>query len=839
MKYLITKLFVIFSVCCAFASEKAVYQAHNSGPVEQLAAEELLKYLNQMYPTDDFVLTNERESVAVIKLMMVKGGSSQHSEAFNIFKEGRQLIIQSAGANGLLYGVFAFLEQQGCYFRLSDEYVPTYKNTSFRIPDINIQDRPLADKRIVFNWFNFLSGCSSWDLEDWQLYIRQSSKQRYNSLMIHTYGNNPMLRFFYHGQEKPLAFMASTYVARDYGTQHVNDVRNMPGADNLFSKKVFGAKAALVPEEQKHESARKLMQQVFDYAHKWGMKIIFANDMDSENANPQNILRTLPKNALIQVRGGKYVVANPETAEGYQYYKSQVQQMFIDYPQIDEYTVWNRGHSPIWGLIKKKDMPLTWQKEYEKIFGKETPFHVSVFAWSKVLNTHKKILKDIGRDEVKLSTGSWRFDFLSPMNKVADKSISFYPLDYHTNFDGKESQSKVKAVSKERRIVPILWAHHDDRKYFGRPYRPFANLATTFEQSNTHDFGIIHWTTRPLESYFKNTMQQLWTSTRNLPLQSTFAAYSQAIFPNQDSALFKDYLVDWMQNAPMFGRETRDKVIDRKLGATEKMISECSKRIAFLEKINQKEIPAYTRNLIQFHLNYDRFTKSFYEDQSAVDQLDSLLNAGNTGKATELLKNVDPVNTIRIFSETIQSRDVTKGDLGLLVSLNTRWLPQVTAAKQSLGITPIAYRFGTTIHDPSAQAPGSHTFFFDQDENLAQVLGARETGLKELNSQSNANRFQGMLIDDTLKFSLKPFVGHKFSKSLKGNLHIQVSGKEHADTRLAVSQASVNKAGKSIKLEGKKVEEIVLPVQIEGEEAVIKFDTNHPVVLKEITFVVD
>ena len=29
-------------------------------------------------------------------------------------------------------------------------------------------------------------------------------------------------------------------------------------------------------------------------------------------------------------------------------------------------------------------------------------------------------------------------------------------------------------LDKEQTMVPIVWAHHDDRTYIGRPYTPFV-----------------------------------------------------------------------------------------------------------------------------------------------------------------------------------------------------------------------------------------------------------------------------------------------------------------------------------------------------------------------------
>ena len=99
--------------------------------------------------------------------------------------------------------------------------------------------RRFIRQRIVFNWHNFLSGCTGWDLEDWQKWIDQSVKMRYNTIMVHAYGNNPMVQFVFNGQEKPLGYLTTTISGRDWGAQHVNDVRKVVSGDrsshNRFS----------------------------------------------------------------------------------------------------------------------------------------------------------------------------------------------------------------------------------------------------------------------------------------------------------------------------------------------------------------------------------------------------------------------------------------------------------------------------------------------------------------------------------------------------------------------------------------------------------------------------
>ena len=71
---------------------------------------------------------------------------------------------------------------------------------------------------------------------------------------------------------------------------------------------------------------------------------------------------------------------------------------------------------------------------------------------------------------------------------------------------------------------------------------------------------------------------------------------------------------------------------------------------------------------------------------------------------------------------------MTRGEQGLLISLNTRWLSHYVRLRQLLGIAPVRYKFGPTAHDPLAQFAGRFTFWFDSQRRLWQTLGGAETG---------------------------------------------------------------------------------------------------------------
>ena len=180
-----------------------------AAPVVRLSAQELAGYLQKIYPRERFVIAEQ------------------------LPESGRGILVGSVGADsrGVAYGVYGLLEKLGCGFYLSYDAISPPRREPFSLDGWQLADRPLVHDRLVFNWHNFLSGCSTWNLPDWKAWILQSQKQGYNAIMVHAYGNNPMVTFTFNGKTKPVGYLSTTAKGRDWSTMHVNDVRRMWGGE--------------------------------------------------------------------------------------------------------------------------------------------------------------------------------------------------------------------------------------------------------------------------------------------------------------------------------------------------------------------------------------------------------------------------------------------------------------------------------------------------------------------------------------------------------------------------------------------------------------------------------
>ncbi len=748
------------TVACTLTNERVVTVVVSpvAQPPEVTAAQQLCFYLGRIYPGTRFriqekltgkgseILLGTPASMPERGEYVAEGELGGNEESFvvkAVKKEGRELgIIVGNSPRALIYAVYKLLQRLGCGFYLSYETLPQTTEKAFSFDQWDLADEPLVGERIVFNWHNFLSGCSSWNLPEWQSWIAQGAKMGFNAVMVHAYGNNPMFSFTHNGQTKPAGFLTTTSRGRDWSTEHVNDVRRIFGGKGIFDSPVFGSNAAQVPADKRVEAASELMRQVFDFTGLYGMRVCFALDVDTRSANPQNIIMTLPQSARFRIKfqDNDFFLANPDSPEGFAYYRAQINALLNLYPGINRLVAWfRRPNTTPWLTLEEKDFPQSWRAEYQAGLnldtrGGKSPATAGLFAVSKIVGAFRRALDRVGREDVELAIGTWGLD--RPWFKAADpffpKNVSFIGLDYSTEFETEVVQQNIEAVSAERKIIPVVWAHHDDRAYIGRPYTPYADFASLLQASGSAGFGIIHWTTRPLDIYFKSLADQVWRRTADQPLQRTVDEIAGRSFGAGLRDSMGKYLYRWVTDAPQFGRETTERFIDRPLEQqADTVISKCRERLKLLERIDESPMEPEALSRLRYFKLMERFFIEFYRCQQALERSESFYKEGDISSARAEIRKTNPEEVLELYARLSSlGEGITRGEKGLLVSMNLRWLPYFTAQRQVLRLEPLRFNFKPTQHEPLAQYRGKKTYYFDSGQSIWMCLGEEETGAK-------------------------------------------------------------------------------------------------------------
>lgn len=734
----------IFLVVTAASAERVeIATSPLASEAEQTAAAELAGHLARLYPSDTFAVRAGAPDTGKVILVgtpasfpeilrWVPKASLAVPESFVVANAMRSdapvAVIAGADARGVLYGVYALLEKLGWGFYLSYEAAPAARKQPFEFAEWNLADAPVFADRVVFDWHNFLSSASAWEFEDWQNWIRGAARMRYNTVMVHAYGNNPMFEFRHDGQQKPVGYLTTTRSGRDWGTEHVYDVRRIWGGE-AFHGPVFGSSVALVPEAERAPAAEALVRKAFTFARSYGLHVTFALDVDTESANPPNVILALPESA--RFRSGKYQLPNPDTPEGYKYFKAQAARLFELYPQIDRLVVWFRDGRTPWCNVKPEEFPAAWKVRYEAALEKNPRMRqdnkaASMFAIGRIAAAFDKALGELGRADVELGAGTWGFDHLQAADVFFEPSVKLYWLDTDIVFGQPATQAALRSVRRGRSMLPIVWAHHDDRTYVGRPYTPFPNFASLVEGTGT-GFGIIHWTTRPLDIYFKSLAEQVWQRTRNRPLPDTARDMAARSFGDAASRIGGEYLVKWVTEGRMFGRETFDRFIDVPLKDAAEVIARCRERIALLARIDGSALPQEGRERLQYYRDYDEFVAQFFRSHAAFERAQQWYQAGEIEKARSAIRESDPHGVIEQYLAAASRGGMTRGEQALLISLNLRWRPYLISLRQALGLEPARFKFLPTQHEPLAQGAGKNTFWIDAGGALWTGMGERET----------------------------------------------------------------------------------------------------------------
>ncbi|MDR3229393.1 MAG: hypothetical protein LBT53_08295, partial [Puniceicoccales bacterium] len=679
----------------AAATGVAITVASDAPSAVHSAVADLAAALTKVFPSDNFAISPAAATAATARRIEIviagrglSGAPAPAPESFRIEKINNCTGVRVSGADtlGAVYGIYALLESYGCGFYLTYDTLPAPKKEKWTPPENNISDAPLAKERYSFNWHNFLSGCSGWDLAEWKRWIDQCRKMRFNVLMVHAYGNNPMFTFSFRGVQKKSGFLASTAAGRDWGTPHVNDVRRLVGGEFFTAANtgpIFGTPPSLLPREQQPAATQLFMKQVFAYAKAQGMKIAFQLDIDTASAIPSAMLEKLPASAKIKM--GKTLRPNPETPDGKDYYKTIFTTLLATYPEINTLVICVRTDPvPEAGNFDASAFPETWKQACSAAV-KNNPAlqnkrRVAAYFWiGKVIKTFQEIARETGHADTPIHLATWNLKpWIDYANAFSPKETAFLPLDYRELFNQSELASAKdlawlrKIAQSGRRVIPIIWSHHDDGNYIGRPHTPFENFASLLEEAGCESFGIIHWLLRPQSLHFKSHSTQVWKTTKNQPLKETSRIMARHLFGEENETKGGAYFYDWITNGPIFGRETTEFMIgyvnhifSRKRYA---QIQEGTKnRLQLLQQIKVSPDKPNAQKHLEYWRGLEKFNEHFYRAELALQEGVFALKKSRLREVAEIAEDINPDAVIEDFTRYASKLDMTRGDLGLLV----------------------------------------------------------------------------------------------------------------------------------------------------------------------------
>jgi hypothetical protein len=397
----------------------------------------------------------------------------------------------------------------------------------------------------------------------------------------------------------------------------------------------------------------------------------------------------------------------------------------------------------------------------------------------KVAATFQKTFKELGRADVRLGLGSWGFNLLDAADRFMPKGVGLYPLDYGMlsgppYLTSAQNAEGLAAVAGHRPVYPVLWAQHDDGKYLGPPFVPPDDFYSLLKRAkcDSAGFGIIHWTTRPLDLFFAGLSDPVWASSENQSAATTCRRMAGAMLGESRAEGFGRYLHEWLTGLPMIGRDTSARFIDRELKGYDEALASHKRRMAMLDSLDQAGLSDVQRKRIAYFRGHERFIMSVFENESHYRQATALQKQGDMPAARAELAKADVPAAIRVYADTAGLPGISRGEQGMIVSLNLRWYVHYIRLAQQLGAEAVRINFAPTSHDPLAQSAGSGTYFVARDGRFWDVRGRQETNapaygnLAGYVAKPDANtdalwevRQSGLVSDQPISLDASPMMG--------------------------------------------------------------------------------
>jgi hypothetical protein len=652
--------------------------------------------------------------------------------------ELEKLVVSGGSDQAVLYAAYEFAEQLGVRFYLHGDVVPDGK-IIFKIPDLDIRQKPLFAIRGIQPFHDFPEGPDWWNTNDYRAIISQLPKLKMNFLGLHTYpfrakfdgSGSKAEPLVWIGKEGEFnadgtvskAYPAMHFVTNDstWGYLPVKTSEFSSGASQIFESDNYGADYMKNISAWPHSEAEnlkifnesgKLFNEAFSQAKSLGVQVCVGTETPL----------IIPKE--VRNRHGINTETDAQIKELYRGMFSRIQKT---YP-IDYYWLWTpeswtwKGTTDAEIAKTEKDIKLACEVLNE--MGK--PFQLATCGW--VLGPEKD---------------RTQFDRILP------KDIPFSCINRGVGYTPVEKG--FKAIS-DRPKWSIPWME-DDPDLIGTQLwvgRLRKDALDSYRYGCTGLIGI-HWRTRELSPNVSALAKAAWIANqwenlpeaadRDLPTKDFYADWVKSEFGFNNESLVK--LLVWLDSQ---GTEQKEgykgdspmNVTDWIGGPggimTNKSLEELSERIDRYKFIPQVEAILPTvpgkgnHERYEYWLNCLKFNKSLLETAYLYQKLEM--------SVAEIKKEKNPKDQQRMAgqealpwrlelakkwqetTELLLARVSTTGEMGILANLemhNGRLNQVLTSQDKFLA------EMGVTLPDaafPSKQYTGKTRVIVPTDESI-------------------------------------------------------------------------------------------------------------------------
>lgn len=431
--------------------------------VQKLAAGELRLYSAKMFSAfsgkdeePQIVIgtpnSNAEIQAAVEKKLITLPTGKNLDQGYSIKTVGNTIHVAGHTDVGVLYGVYALLEEYGAYFQISGERLPEKKAFVVKPLDVNVS--PVFKYRGLLPWDNFLCGMSGWDLEHYQKFIDRATRMKLNLFQFH----------FYPG----FAFYTDKWNGKDVdpkmigGPVDVFPTKGAIGEKGFNGIEIFGNRSYIENIGNPRAQARavqSMMNGVIEHVHGTGGKTCVGFElMYPEGGDFSQTEKPADAN------GGMNFI-NPIDPKNVEKSLERYRHLVETYPKSDYYWIWNSegrgflsrniGHEA--GAAEMRAKTAHWVGNPLLAGDVDFAFHFREVA--------KRLTPD---ERSKLATGGWSIEHTFPgMHADFPPEVIFASLNAPDPRHSQKNQVPSYAVAKEgRRAWMIEWWEFDGSQWF-------------------------------------------------------------------------------------------------------------------------------------------------------------------------------------------------------------------------------------------------------------------------------------------------------------------------------------------------------------------------------------
>ena len=476
------------------------------------------------WATDPERSTEDRASgraAAFIETIPLPDGPNAN-QGYTIRSAAGSIYVVGKTGQGVLYGVYALLEQYGAYFQISGERMPERKPFEHR--QFDIRQSPVFKYRGLLPWDNFACGMSGYSLEDYKELIDRAVRMKFNMLQFH----------FYPGY----AFFTETWNGKTVDPRCIGEpvdtfqTKGSIGESAFKGDAVFGSKPYVdnmgTPRAQA-EAVQAMMRRVIDYAHSHGMKTCVGfelmapvgadftyTDKPQDNNGGMNQINPLdPHNADLSAERYRALVKTYPNSDFYWMWQSEAR----------GYLSRNVGNEP--GSAEMRAKYAHWTEAADKVGDIDY-----AYLFREVAN------RLTPEERSKLATGGWGIEHLFPgMDPDFPKEITFASLNSFQPADAQRTQVPSYRVAKTGRPAWMIeWWEFDGEQWF-------PQFRAGWQESmykNCLDYGVesvtlLGWKLSGIEHNVRYLSEFSWNP--KLTAADFYAEYSRLIYGKEGEKL--------------------------------------------------------------------------------------------------------------------------------------------------------------------------------------------------------------------------------------------------------------------------------------------------------------